>query len=343
MVKRDDFRAITAGAIIAVGLFQTWAAADILLVAYFFFIRKHFTQIPEAFWIIALIPFVTIPWSEDQIAAGLWAVRILFLFSMVADNTGNRKWMIALPMIALLIQGCFSLFVWLDHRPLTFSINSEVMAAVGFAALGPTLLGMAAATLTIGVSGARLPVALLAMTAVLTRRRAYIVSAVAVSVMFVIQAAIISPERLSFDRLNRDWGIRETLIDLSNTDNAKAVIASHRPDLLEKPIMRKWSVLGYGYRSYVENTAASTPHNIFILAWYEMGILAIPFFGAAFWLIRRWPVWAILSAVAYITFVDTWYWMPSAVYAIALFGYHGATSSSTNGVTDPSGPTTPLS
>lgn len=342
MDERNNARGITAGAILATGLFQVWIAAD-FMAAIYFVMRPRYVP-GRALAIVIAIPMLTIFWSADWLAPLLWGMRIFLLQNLIRDNWQNRNSVISIVTIGVLLQAVFALWVFTDHRPIVFSVNSEVMGAVGVAMLYPgSVLGFAGA-LTVGASGARLAVALAWLPVIFGPRRrfAFMLAGIA-SVLFVIQAFAISPERLTVDRLLHDWGIRETLITLDNEQNAKEVIAIHRPDLLAKPIERHWKWFGYGYRSYVERTGASTPHNTWILAFYELGIFALPFGAAAMWTIRKWPIWSILAALAYLSFVDAWYWMPSCAYAVAIFVYTVRGSSRTNGETVPSSSTMPLS
>lgn len=72
-----------------------------------------------------------------------------------------------------------------------------------------------------------------------------------------------------------------TPIDLADYPpelGVRAVPDYHKPRL---------SLAGYGYYDYVRSTGVQGPHNVFVLASYEMGLLALVVLGAAVW-----AVWA---------------------------------------------------
>jgi hypothetical protein len=285
------------------------------------------------------------------------------LQSLMRNYAGRGMWFAAPVFAGLLFQVALSFGVWLDHRPIVFSINSEVMAGLGFAAFGPSMLAWITGTLTMGVSGARIVILLLVFgamahmlrgrklkaswsvirfTAIIEWGRGFpiLIAAAIVGLMFVWQALAISPQRLTLRQLSSDASDRGSLVSLSDPVISKASIDIHRPDLSARPAERVWSWYGYGYRAYVERTAASTPHNIYVLAWYELGLLAIPFVIAALLLLFRLPLWLALTMMLYAGAVDMWYWMPSGVYALAFLSYHYVKA---KGVTVPSGATAPLS
>lgn len=383
-------RELTAGSAVAVGIFQTWLAADILLAL----AGYPFKRPGVLMWIVILIPVFTGLWSDDPLACVLWGWRIFALQSIVRTHAGKGIWFTAPALAGLLIQAGLAFGVWLDHRPLVFSLNSEVMAGIGFAAFGPGLIAVLASGLTMGVSGARLAPALMLLLAALMAlgtvgrirsrdrvlrvrvalRWGYASPALAAAViavsLFVIQTAAISPQRLTLATLKKDAAIRSDLVTLDDVRSVKQSIDIHRPDLSARPVEREWSVVGYGYRSYLESTAASTPHNIYVLAWYELGLLVIPFFLALGLLALRLPFPLIVCVGVYAAFVDLWYWHASGVYGLALLAYnwsntgvggaddvahraaqptasefdsHPGSPVSVNGSTVPSGNTAPLS
>lgn len=350
---------LISGAVLPLGIFQTWIAADVLVGLFGYPFRR-----PNiALWIVILIPVFTGLWSDDPLACVLWGWRIFALQSLVRNNAGAGKWFIIPAAIGLLIQAAFAFDVWLDHRPLVFSLNSEIMAAIGFAAFAPGALSWTAGVLTMGVAGARLTPALLVLLCALIavsagrfrsrqgtlrfrveiRWHAAIPAALAAAVvcaMFAIQALAISPQRLTVATLKGDAAVRSDLVTLNNIQSVKAAIDVHRPDLSARPVERKWLPYGYGFRSYVERTAASTPHNIYILAWYELGLLAIPFFAALLWLGLRLPFPLLICLALYAGFVDLWYWHAAGIYGLAILAYN---YSRMNGSTVPSVNTSPLS
>jgi hypothetical protein len=242
-----------------------------------------------------------------------------------------------------LIQGILSLFIFTDHRPLVFSVNGEVLAEVGFAALYPGAAGLIGA-LTIGVSQSRLPLALLGMAVVLSRSRWIALSFALATSLFVVGTLSVNPSRLTVRQLDTDNELRESLATLSDPTAASVAVTDYRPDLAGKPVDRKWRMLGSGYRNYVNATHASTPHNTYVTMFYELGILAYPLmFAVGFLIAGQLRLWQAATLPLYFLFVDSLYWMPSGVYALGLLAYNSSSSDKSNGVTEPSGDTTPLS
>lgn len=344
MGDRRNIRPLAAGVIVAIGLFRTWIASDFLLVAYFLR-RKEFPFPPISITVFAAIPALTVFWSDDIIASFLWFPRIILLYSLLADNQGKQK-IVAIPvMLAMSIQAILALFVFTDHRPIIFSPNSEVFAATGFVLMNPFSWVLAIiGGVTVGVTQARFTPALMGIAILLTRfNRKIIVATIIAGSLFVISAAVNAPDRLQFNTLFDDYIKRTSLIDLSNKEYAKHSILIHQPELADREIERQWRWYGYGYRSYVLETAAITPHNLWVLTWYELGIFSVPFWISLAWSARRLTGWIAATAILYFSVVDLWFWFPSGVYGLGYLAYNWSCSSRVKGITRPSGSTIPLS
>lgn len=84
-----------------------------------------------------------------------------------------------------------------------------------------------------------------------------------------------------------------------------------------RPVELKW--YGYGFGGYCQNTGTPTPHNVYILSLYELGVLVVPFWICLFMLVRKvaWRVWLPLAVMA--GFTDDLYSIPEGIYVVAIW------------------------
>ncbi len=84
-----------------------------------------------------------------------------------------------------------------------------------------------------------------------------------------------------------------------------------------RPVELKW--YGYGFGGFCQNTGTPTPHNVYELSVYELGVLAVPFWFCVLMLVRlvAWRVWLPLAVLAF--FTDDLFSIPEGIYISAIW------------------------
>lgn len=317
--ERPDAHSITAGISLATGLTRLWIVSDVLL----FFTAQPFSRPGRLAFILIVSIGITLAWTSSPLFAALACWRI-YALEQSLKRVRRPSQTAAVVIVFVALQSALALTVFHDHRPIIFSGNSQQLAASSFSIFG--YAGIIPA-LGIGASGARLPLLAGAALAVLSRFNLRICGALALAVLLFALSAGFTPRRTSTAGNAADFKDRAELVTLESLDSASAesilthqlAIRTHRPELACDHPSRSWTVAGYGYGSYNRATCLDMPHNVFVLAWYELGAFSLPLFAALALALRRMPLHMTAPALIYLFFIDDMYAEPYGMYASAVF------------------------
>ena len=243
-------------------------------------------------------------WSADWLAAVITSIRVYSLYITISHrarfvrNDKNNY----VPFIlgaACLPFGAATLelisFDFLDARPTMFSHNSSVLAQTFL----PFVFWNPIAAVAIGMTGARLP-ALFLLGSLVGRFSWQIVFAALVVLLLIYAQGAKGDQRLTVERLIE-------AIDIRVNDNLNAGKLSQNqfnyeaiPSRFQEPPGVPYNAFyGYGYHSYNSNTEAQTPHNLFVLVWKELGLLALFPFAVFIYGIRKIGWWFAIPVIGY--------------------------------------------
>ncbi len=344
MLARMNLRDFFIGLLIGVGLTKFWLISDGLLTRTALPYRKP----PLTIWFISIIPLVTIFWTLDPIATFFWFWRVHVIWGSLT-KVESRKSLVTGLAIVLLVQ----LVIAISEdviRPMGLTDNAQRYAMFSWVMIGTNPFLSILGSANLGVSAARLPLALLIVISLWTRKWFLLVS-VLVALLF---AFYFTPDsRFEIPVVKNAFWIRYELIvgkskvvvpsqktgdlvlDMVKIDNNDGIdelvkaIGLDRPDLIGKAIKnsdgkyeRPWLWHGYGFGSYNDYTGLVKPHNTYLLIWYELGLLSILLFLAVILLLLTTtgkPFWLLGTYLIYGFFVDDFFGLPIGLYAI---GFH---------------------
>lgn len=287
---------LVLGAVAAIGTFHGGAmAADVALVAICGAVRRR-----PAHWVwfiavpIALSAFWAIPWWVP-----LWTAARIVALGIVFAGWRPRLSMVTVGFLTVLAVQTLGLLMVLDYpRPNGFTANASVLGQVGLTAFmmgGPGAIGIAAGGIgafTMGVAVSRTAL-LAAVIYVIVRPRPWTIALLLCGAgVVVIHSAIAG----NFDRFGLE-AIRTQLTgrnDLLSGDNsARSGFLAERVNSEKITYSEaetrypfnppRFTLLGYGYDSYIAAVNAIHPHTIPVLIVYELGILSLPIFGVVAW------------------------------------------------------------
>lgn len=261
------------------GFTHFWLAGTSVLVGLFIW-RKWYFHIHPLPLALGAIPMISGIWSSDPVAGTLFFCNVQMLYGLWRAPIDREK-LFTTTWILLFGLGIIALFeIWLmnDHRPETLFVkDASVLGLSGMAFLNPLA----------GIAGSRTAVAGMFLFAAVSNRM--IIWMFAGTAFLMLFAPII---------LNHDpvAEFRFTPEGLEQAQELRSEILT--PDKIHPP----W--YGYGYHSYVLETGLQRPHNIYVLSWYELGVLSIPL-----WLLVLIAIWRYLpvrsSAVLLIIGLNT--------------------------------------
>lgn len=165
--------------------------------------------------------------------------------------------------------------------------NASILAFAGFS-LFPY------GAIVAGLSLSRTVLIVIGLFALMTKSRVILGAFILTTILSIGVGMIVTPERYGLDGIDRDWHNR--MLAITGNNHAEDMVISERIDVPTVP--REWTWSGYGWNKYTPSTGKVAPHNMFVLAWWEFGVLSILFWIA---LLRLWKVasgdWRLLLVV----------------------------------------------
>lgn len=280
---------------------------------------------PAWVWLVALPIGVTSFWASTWWVP-LWTAARVVGLGVVFAGWRPRISMVAAGYCTMLLAQTMGLLVVMEHyRPAGYTDNASVLGQAGLTALmlAPVaglpigLFSLATGGITLGVSLARAPLmALVVLAFCRPGWRAGVrgfrrnidtllpgVGVLGVMVIVVYAGGIArfgDPVRASLEERNHLLGV--------------FAIGRHDGNV---PPLTLW---GYGYDSFVTRTGHLRPHALPVVAVYELGILALPVFGALGWALwtRRLPLTFALVMAPLWLFTDEQWSHPGGHYMLAV-------------------------
>lgn len=197
--------------------------------------------------------------------ASIWAIYVC-QDAMPAPGRMRQWWPII--SIVLIHSGIITFQYLALHiaRVTGLQHNASILGMAGLA-----MFPYGAIVTGLSLSRTALPVA--AMFGLLTKSRLILTASIFAIFLSITVGMFVTPDRYGMAGIMRDWHIRALAIDGTND-----IEDSRISELLDVPtVERKWSIYGYGWTQYVPKTGKVAPHNMFVLSYWEMGILAVPF------------------------------------------------------------------
>lgn len=309
-----DWRLAT-GLILALGTTRIWLLADFLL---FFYVLWQPRKRLRGHWIIyslAGIIGITALWSPDPVAAILTAVRVVCLYSVARSLTIDRKFwtgaaaVLAVQLVIAVIQ------LPNETRPFGLSMNASQLGQTGFVYMATPLAPIAAFTL--GLSTARSAALGLIVLNIGRRSRRLFAWSVVAAAIFLTVIFWKTPDRIQPAGIAEATTNREALVD--GVVPATSVSATELESACGEARPRAWKVVGYGWHGYCASTGLQRPHNLWILSFWDLGILSVPFWtlvAIGAWKSRQYSMIAALVAVGMIT--EELFARPEGFYMIAV-------------------------
>lgn len=310
---------MAAGLIVALGTTHFWIAADAFLALYLAYHGpRQFRTHPVVLGVAAIL-LLTTAWTPDPAAAALAAFRVVALYSLA--RTMRLDWRFWGAAGAVLVVQIAVVAVQLpeNSRPWGMSMNASVLGQAGmiFSAGGMGPLG----AVTLGLSTARSAALGLAVYTVFKRRWGAWAIAFLAAAVFLVSMHQLTPGRLQLGDIARpgfDGGILPSA-QLRVDGITEGTVAPPPADSEAPPIReRVWSWHGYGYHGYYLSTGLQRPHNLWVLSWWDLGVLAVPFWGLVFygcWRLRN-PMVPALLAMGMIT--EEMISRPEGFYMVAI-------------------------
>ena len=275
------------------GFTHIWPAGIFILVGLLLW-KRYFIWWNK--WLVAASGIILISsiWSDDPVSGALYFITLNVLYAVWKSPIDKRKlfrWGMILTLgIAMLAQIEITWFG--DIRPEALSKDASILG----------LSGMSFASPLAGFSGSRTAVAGIWLFAILTLRWTPFILAI-VATLALFYAALFVPESVQ----------RFTIEAVQHADSLRDTISV-------SPVEAPW--YGFGYHSYNFETGAQRPHNIFILSWYELGLLSIPFWTFVLFSIKLaaipWRIIAIFIPVGLLT--DEFFARPEGLFVIFSLG-----------------------
>lgn len=185
----------------------------------------------------------------------------------------------------------------LGGRPYGISMNAS---ALGFAGLGMAMTPLSWVGAVMAGSGmARTMVFGIGVWVVIKPSWARLMVFLVAILSMLAVGNILNINRFESETVNRDLDAREVLVD-----NALALDG--------------FGMVPLGYRGYVAETGLQRPHNIFVLGFAELGILAFPVIAVlVIWVIRN-RAWWVLPFVVIGMLTEEVVSSPSAFYVLGM-------------------------
>lgn len=215
--------------------------------------------------------------------------------------------------------GALALFAVAQSAFMTRSIGIHMNASM----LGQTALvfapvywlevGLSVAVI-MTVSIARSPMVAMVIFAVFNRRKYYVWLVAITAGMFLVYASISQPDRITLSGVI--WAIEDRIeTDIGHSNDQLETRYSTKICGEFRPI--EYSNWGYGFGGFCESTGQPRPHNIYVLSFYELGALFLPFWFLVMYAARRLEWWRLVPLLALGLVTDELFGRPEGVYLIA--------------------------
>lgn len=302
---------MATGLIFGFGTTALWFAADAILLIYVLSRGPKRFRTHPAVVSLAVLVGITGFWSPDPVAGPLLGVRMILTYS-AASAVALRGFYVGVFSVFALQFGFvvfeapdLSRFDGLSYNAANYGVSGLVLLATPLAPVG---------AVTLGLSAARVPLAAAALMWVR-------VPSVKLAALVVL-AAVISvgvsewkvPGRFTTDNVTESIDNRELL----NGGIQAPVNTVELAGDCGIPRAREWQLLGFGWHGYCLSTGIQRPHNIFVLSWWDLGVLAIPFWslvGFGAWKLRDRP---LLIPLLFTGMYTDELFRPESAYLVAL-------------------------
>lgn len=183
-------------------------------------------------------------------------------------------------------------------------------SALGLYALSTPLNPLAG--FLVGLSLSRTALIGIVLFALLRNKLTVYTIAVMIIAVHVFTAIMVGPARITPENWLATANRREAAIEGNSTEPQPRPVAIHAREL---------RLFGYGKNSYFFSTGQSQPHNIYVLSVWELGILAIPFWGLIVWLWWKSRNWYLLVIAPMSLLVDEWYTDVSGPFVLLVYHF----------------------
>ncbi len=237
---------LTAATGTVLGFTHLWPVGTVLLIGLLYYRGWKFELHPVAIAIGALIALTGV-WSNDPMAGVLWALNLQVLVAVYMSPVDKRLWFrtVSFLTVPFIIMAMIEIQFMGDTRPETLLVkDASVLGLMGLSTFSPLL----------GLSGSRAGLLGMYVFTFFTWRKSVVIALIASTIVLVtIPISYGDAQRLSPSQI---------------------VSGIETRDVLAPTI--EWTPIGLGYHSYTLETGRQRPHNILVLAWWELGLFTIP-------------------------------------------------------------------
>ena len=170
-----------------------------------------------------------------------------------------------------------------EHRPPGFSYNATVISQTGLMLILVSPLGLllaqSVAIIHVAIGGGRTHIGGVFLWAILNpSKRRVVITVIAVVAFVILQSLQGSPSRLSPEGIAQAVELRSEILTPKQ---------SELDGFPKNTEAAQWVWHGYGFGSYYQTTGNVRPHNLLLLAWYELGIFSITIAGVVALLVKK--------------------------------------------------------
>ena len=327
-ITTDKHNNFIAGFSLATGTTLSYYLADAGAMFFMWRRAKQGYLFSHNGWVygFALLIGMTVIWSPDKFLPLWTAFRIVIIFNMVrnTDRDSSFWFGLGIPLAVKMIAGLVQLTYFPDHsradgwhfNASSYGQSGFMLAAGPFGWLGAIILGM---------SMARIPMLALALLGFLRWNRQGFIYGGVTLVVVLMMTTNFGNERFSVSSV--EVAIDRQRQTLEGIGSAKISSTSVCGPIRE----REWQLLGYGYHGYCASTGLQRPHNVFVLSWWELGILAVPFWWFVVFGLASIRSRLVVALFPLIWFAEDLYSRPEGLWMIAGFlMIHGLVTRSPN-------------
>jgi len=273
---------------IAVGTSSFWPIAWLIPLAEI--LRKRIKPPVSIRYFLGFTVAIVIVHVAGYEYAAAWLATV---FGLIICRSVLRQPLNVWPLAVMaLVHTTFILWQYFNgiERVTGLQHNASILAFAGFSLFpyGAIVAGLSLSRTVLIVTG---------LFALMTKSRVILGAFLLTVVLSVGVGMIVTPERYGLDGIDRDW--RNRMLAITGSNHTEDAVISERINVPTVP--REWSWSGYGWNKYTPSTGKVAPHNMFVLAWFEFGIISILFWAA---LLKLWKVassdWRLLLTVVVI-------------------------------------------
>ena len=270
--------------IILIGMTSLWVMIVPLAILTGESVRRIRWEYGGPLTIICGIVVISGVWGEVWSYPLVWTSIVLMIW-IISDRI-RFDWRLALAgMVIIGMIGVWQMWSG-DSRARGINSNASLLGLMGVA-----LWPIGAPLVVMSLSRTALVVALVLTAANYSRwgLGLFVVAAIGVGVLGMIQ----TPERYGVSGVGKMAEMRLATFDGSTVERTSGLCGEVRNV--------EWRWYGYGFGSYCYATGRALPHNIFVLLWYELGVLSLLFWIGVLWLIYKVrPYWGFIVGVGII-------------------------------------------